>query len=100
VEKNLPVPQSFLDQPELTQESAPYYLAFNEVSTSRQMGMGLGHIPYSEITGYLNENDIDHPEDRKRYRKFIVLLDNLYVKKSNEKSENKSKKKSPSPKRK
>ena len=57
--------------------------------------MGLGHIPYNQISGYLDENEIYHPEDRKRYRRFIVHLDNIYVKKNNEKSDNKTKSKSP-----
>jgi len=55
------------------------------------MGMGLGYIPYSEITCYLDENEILHPDERSQYRRFIVFLDNIYVKINNEKSEAKSK---------
>jgi len=68
-----------------------YYMAFNELSTSRQMGMGLGYIPYREISSYLDENEIFHPDERTRFRRFITFLDNIYVKKNNEKSEAKSK---------
>lgn len=41
--------------------------------------MGLGAIPYSEITGWLTENDIVHLEEREYYRYFINIIDSKYL---------------------
>ena len=73
-------------------------MAYSELTTSRQMGMGLGYIPYSEICFWLDENQIWGMTDRKRFRHFINLIDRHYVNLENEKS--KSKKNKPSLKKK
>ena len=69
-----------------------YYLAFNALSSSRQSGMGMGYIPYSEITDYLTENEIWLIEERKRFRHFITFIDGMFVSKEAKRSEAKNKK--------
>jgi len=54
--------------------------------------MGLGYIPYSEISNYLDENRIFLWEERILFRKMISLIDNLYLTNENKKSDNKRKK--------
>jgi len=89
------LPKTIQDAPELNEITLSLWGAFNELSTSRQMGFGVGYIPYSEVTSYLDENKIFQIEERKWMRKFINFIDILYVKKENERSETdkKSKKK-------
>ena len=65
--------------PVLFFDAAPFWVAFMNLSSSRQIGMGLGAIPYSEITGWLTENGIVRFEDRERYRRFIDVLDKKYL---------------------
>ena len=73
------------NQPELFQDSIPYFSAFHALSSSRQMGFGVGYIPYSEICSYLNENEIFNFEDRLEYFKWIKFIDHAYVAHSNKK---------------
>ncbi len=65
--------------PELFFDAAPFWIAFSELSSSRQSGMSLGSIPYSEISSWLDENDIISFEQRSLYRRFITKMDNKYV---------------------
>ena len=55
--------------------------------------MGVGYIPYSEITSYLNENKVYMWEERECFRRMIVFIDGLYMKNQNKES-NKNKNKS------
>lgn len=57
----------------------PYWNAFWELSGSRSMGFGMGSIPYSEITGWLDENGVDHWQDRRDYREIIRFIDRAYL---------------------
>jgi hypothetical protein len=66
------------NQPELFSDSVPYLSAFRCLSTSRQMGFGIGYIPYSEICSYLNENQIESYY-REDYIQWIQLIDSIYV---------------------
>lgn len=44
----------------------------------------IGYIPYSEITGWLDENDIEDKEDRREYRFYINYIDKKYVEETND----------------
>jgi hypothetical protein len=66
------------NKPELFPEALPYLSAFHTLSMSRQMGFGIGYIPYSEICSYLNENQISY-SDREDYINWIQLIDSIYV---------------------
>ena len=57
--------------------------------------MGLGYIPYSEISSYLDEMKIDNWEDRILFRKMINFIDNAYLANENKKSAIKSAAKTP-----
>jgi len=65
--------------PTLFFDAVPLWNAFMNLSSSRQMGMGLGAIPYSEISAWLSENDIIGFEDRERHRRFITFVDHKYL---------------------
>ena len=71
------------NRPDLFPEAAPYISAFFSLSTSRQMGFGVGYIPYSEIHSYLNENQIYSTEEREEYFRWIKFIDHLYVSNQN-----------------
>ena len=73
------------NQPELFQDAFPYLSAFHALSSSRQMGFGIGYIPYSEIHAYLNEQQIYNPDERIEYFKWIKFIDQLYVVHNNQK---------------
>lgn len=75
------------DAPELYPDALPYWAAFIALSSSRQIGMGLGGIPYTEVTGYLDENRIFKLEHREQYRKWIGFIDSLYVQEKTPKPE-------------
>ncbi len=76
--------------PVLFFDAVPFWEAFASLSSSRQNGFGMGNIPYSEVTGWLNENDIIRFEERERYRRFINAIDGVYVEEKTPK-ENKKK---------
>lgn len=75
--------------PDLYFDAVPIWNAFQELSASRQSGFGIGYIPFSEVTNWLDENYITSLEDRKHYRRFISFIDNLWVGHANEKKEDK-----------
>jgi hypothetical protein len=78
--------KEFDDQPELFNDMIPFWQAFHELSTSRQMGMGLGYIPYSTIVDYLNEEQIFNINERDEYRQWIQTIDRIYVELQNVKT--------------
>jgi len=53
----------------------------------------MGYIPYSEITGWLDENYIDEVEERILFRRLITFIDSVYVAKESERSKTKGNKK-------
>jgi len=75
--------------PELFPDLKPYWDAFQTLSSSRQSGMGLGYIPFSEIIHYLGPNwlNITDLEERQDYVNFIRVLDHEYVKFQSNKAE-------------
>jgi hypothetical protein len=72
------------NQPELFSDLIFYYSAFQELSTSRQSGFGIGHIPRSEIRGYLDDYDITAFEERLECFRWIQFIDREFVKLHNE----------------
>jgi hypothetical protein len=76
--------------PDLYFDAVPLWNAFQELSQSRQTGFSISHIPYSEVTGWLDENDIISLEQRKHYRYFIGFIDREWVGLMNEKSSSSS----------
>ena len=82
------------DQPELFKDLIPYWTAFRELTSSRRPGsMSAGYIPRSEITNYLNEEQIFDSEDRIDYIRWVQFIDSEYISfQETKKKENGSKK--------
>lgn len=96
-ESGKPLPAAIQNAPDLSLLAIPYWQGFNELSTSRDMGFGIGYIKYSEISSYLDEHDIDGIEERQLFRRMINLIDSIYISHQNKKSETKNKSKSKTP---
>lgn len=53
------VPQAFFDRPEIEDDLRPYWAAFNDLGTERQIGMSLGPIPWSKVAEYADRYGMD-----------------------------------------
>ena len=84
------VPQSYKNAPDLFFDAVPLWEAFNALSSSRASGFGLGYIPYSEITSYLNDQCIDTLDERTYLRTMITFIDRLFVEIKSAEQERKS----------
>lgn len=69
----------FESAPELFFDAVPFWEAFTDLSSSRQSGFSVGYIPYSEVTGWLDEDQIFSIEQRKLYRRMVAVIDSIYV---------------------
>lgn len=56
------VPDAFFDRPDPLPESHFYWRAFCELSTERQIGMGVGPIPYSKAREYAQRYELNEDE--------------------------------------
>ena len=71
--------------PQLTIWTSAYWEAWSFLRGSRSLGFGaVGWIPVSEIIAYLDLIREDDPEERLRYLRMVLSLDDLYVSKMNE----------------
>jgi len=87
------LPSAIENKPEPFSDAIEYWVAFNELSSSRQSGMSIGHIPYNQISAYMTENDIVSAEERQRFRQIVTSVDNEFVKIQQQKSEQASERK-------
>ena len=83
-----PVPDTYKNAPELNILTIPFWKAFTELTTSRDMGFGIGYIKYSEVSSWLSENYIFDMEERALFRRIISFIDSMYVSEQSKKSEN------------
>ena len=83
---------ALVNAPELLPESVPYLRAFNQLVSSRNIGMGSGLIPYSEIIKWLDENK-KSGDIREKYITLIQFIDAKNLSLSQEQTENKNNKK-------
>jgi len=74
---------------------ACYWKAFHECNSSRSVGMSVGAIPLSEIVAYLNLHYITDIDERLEYTKWIMFLDQVYLKLNREKQEKETKNRPP-----
>jgi hypothetical protein len=81
------------DKPELTGDLVPFWNAFQVLSGSRNVGMGVGSIPLSAYESYFRLWKITDWEDQLEYIRFVGALDSEYLAFQNEESK-KSKEKS------
>lgn len=90
VDPNWKTPKAILDMPEMMPWEKPYVQAFYTLTSSRQSGMGLGAIPYSEMTNYCQFWDVADPE---LFIHIMQKCDNAYLEEYNRQQEAKNPKK-------
>jgi hypothetical protein len=73
-----PSPQ-FYEQPELSDDQFFYWTAFHQLTSDRQVGMGLGPIPYSAIRRYADEYDIVGRDEFQYFCGIIQAMDTEYL---------------------
>jgi len=69
----------------------PFWNAFQVLSSSRSVGMGVGAIPLSAYESYFRIWRITDLEDQLEYIRFVGALDSTYLEHQNESSKNKQK---------
>lgn len=72
------IPDSLLNEPELLQGLSLYYNAFWELCPDRQVGMGVGPIPYSSIVTYCREWGLND-EMSNIMRKLLRKMDGVFL---------------------
>lgn len=81
------IPLCIRNRPVLSQFQLPYWNFYQELTGSRQYtSSGVADIPYTEKVAWLNENDIQDPDDRRTYLQMIAILDATYLEHFYEKS--------------
>jgi hypothetical protein len=87
----MPLPERIKNAPELFIGNELYYEAFSQLTSSRQVGMGLGPVPTLAIIewGLVNNLDADQRED---LLWFIPRLDAKYLEWANKKNANPTRK--------
>lgn len=84
-------PPVFFEQPEIPLWQQFYWVAFHELSTERQLGMGLGPIPSSSILAYAREYELDRDETSNLVS-LVRSLDTEFLQLSNRKLTRRTKK--------
>jgi hypothetical protein len=81
------IPHALRSRPVLNQFQLYYWNSFQEISGSRQFtASGVADIPYPTKLTWLNENEVDDPDDRRDCLQMIGLLDSIYTEHFYEKS--------------
>jgi hypothetical protein len=78
-EEGLTVPSSFFECPELFCHLATEMRAFGDLSTERQMGMGIGQIPRSKIIEYGQIELCLSGDDLRRFYQVMHRVDCGYL---------------------
>lgn len=89
--KRKPLPEWYINQPQIEPFDYFYMEAFQELSTERQMGMGLGPIPNSKIKEYASDCGFDVLL-RDAFIFIIRAMDNAFLAWYNKQQEEKVKK--------
>lgn len=84
-----PVPEGFADRPELTPHESFLWTAFHDLGTERQLGMGVGPIPWSVARQYAAAQGIDDEDGFSDFWAVIRLVDAEYVNQANKVDKNK-----------
>lgn len=91
IEQGKEPPEEYYNQPDIPPHLGFIWLAFFDLSTERQIGMGVGPIPRSKIREYARELGIDdNSESFDRFTRIIHALDDEYVRRANEPSKKKN----------
>jgi hypothetical protein len=73
------------NKPELDEFLIPYWKAFQVLSSSRQIGMGIGAIPLTEIEAYMRIYGIEDQEEREDMVYLIGEMDRVFIEYCNKK---------------
>lgn len=84
----MPLPDRIASAPILLPGLEMYLTAFNRLSTCRQIGMGVGPIPWTAIGVYADQEELDE-EHRSDLYYFVERLDCEFLSWSAKKSEKK-----------
>lgn len=74
------VPEAFYDQPDIGLQWLFHWQAFHDLSTERQIGMGVGPIPRSAIRSYAEEYGIIEDDEYDKFEQIIRSVDVNYLK--------------------
>lgn len=72
---NLPIPSKILNAPRLQTGMAFYYMAFNDLSTCRAVGMSPGPIPWTAIREYAIQYDLDEVD----FETLVIVINHMDV---------------------
>lgn len=78
IAKGRDLPQWYVDEPLLLPTSEFFLNAFADLSTERQMGMGLGPIPWSVTQLYAERKQLD-PQMTEAFVTVIRTMDAAYL---------------------
>lgn len=59
IAKGRPLPEWYVDEPLTMPADDFYFTAFDRLSTCRQLGMGLGPIPWDKVIDYAHRCELD-----------------------------------------
>jgi hypothetical protein len=78
------LPEKVRNAPTLEQGLELYYIAFQRLSSTRAVGMGLGPIPWTAIQTYCETYELDEVTQELMHV-YIPAMDNVFLKISQEK---------------
>jgi len=78
IRERIPFPEKMLNAPNLIFGLELFFFAFMALSASRQMGMGLGPIPWDAIHSYCSAFNIDEEQEEEMHY-HLGELDAVYL---------------------
>lgn len=75
---NRPIPEEILNRPQLYPGLELFYEAFNELSSCRSIGMGIGPIPWTATNVWADHKELQG-EQREYLFYHIRAMDNAYL---------------------
>lgn len=85
VHSGRPIPDRIENSPSILPGLELYYIAFQDLNSSRQMGMGLGPIPWVVIQQYCQLKELSD-EQTEAMHHHIPLMDTVFLKHHQKKS--------------
>lgn len=74
-----PIPDRINNAPTLTLGLEFYYAAFNELSTCREVGLGMGPIPWTEVRSYADSYGLPE-EEAEDLHVLMAIMDEAFLK--------------------
>jgi len=79
VKTGLPIPSRIENAPSIAPGLELYYIGFLELTSSRQMGFGIGPIPWLAVEQYGTTKGLDE-EQQEMMHMHIIAMDTVYMK--------------------